>query len=206
MTTGENLTVSPADNATADVHKQLIRLAVDLGPLAVFFLSNALLGIYWATGVCMAAMLASLAFSRLALGRMPVMLLVTTLFVLVFGGLTIFLHDDTFIKIKPTILDAMFAAILLIGLAFNQLYVKALLGEALHLADKGWRKFQFRWGLFFVGMALLNEIVRREFSTDIWVTFKFFAIYPLSIAFMLSQMGLIRAFSIEEQGSSVRGR
>jgi intracellular septation protein len=174
--------------------EHLTKLALDLLPLGVFFAANLTLGIFWATGLCMAASVASLAASRIFLKRLPVMALVTAVGVLVLGGLTIWLHNDVFIKIKPTIVNLLFAAALLGGLFFNQLFVKTLLEDALALTDEGWRKLQLRWGFFFVFLAFLNEVIRLTCSTNVWSASKFGNI-PLTFIFMLAQIGLFKQFA-----------
>ncbi len=166
----------------------LVKLAIEIGPLTVFFVVNGQAGIYWATGTFMAAITIALSLNYLLLRRVPVMLVVTGAFVLVFGGLTLFLHNDLFIKLKPTIVNGLFATILFVGLAFGKLFLKNL-GEAVfELTDEGWRILTIRWGLYFVVLALLNEFVWRNFSTDAWVGFKFYGIMPLTILFSIAQM------------------
>lgn len=183
--------------------KQLIKLAVELGPLLVFFLINSQASrfiekpeqaIFYGTGAFMLATLIALAASRMLLGRIPVMPLVSGFFIIVFGGLTLWFHDDLFIKMKPTIVNLMFAGILFVGLFFGQSFLKLALGEVLKLTDDGWRKLTFRWGYFFVALAVLNEIVWRNFSTDAWVSFKVFGIMPLTFAFAISQIALMKKY------------
>lgn len=172
--------------------KQLIKLAVELGPLLAFFLANARGGIFWGTGIFMVATAVSLVASRALLGRVPTMPLVTGVFVLIFGGLTLWLQDDLFIKLKPTIVNGLFAAILLGGLAFGKSLLKHVFGEVMRLTDEGWRQLTMRWGLFFIALAIINEVVWRGFSTDFWVSFKVFGIMPLTMLFALSQVGLMK--------------
>lgn len=186
------LLTAPTDKSVAD---HLIKLGLDLFPLGLFFGANLTLGIFWATGLCMAATVVSLVASRVLLKRIPVMALVTGAGVLVLGGLTIWLHNDLFIKIKPTIVNLLFASALLGGLFYNQLFVKTLLEDAIALTDEGWRKLQWRWGLFFIVLALLNEIVWRSFSTNVWAALKIGNI-PLTFAFMIAQVGLFKQFGI----------
>jgi intracellular septation protein len=195
------------------VMSELIKFGIELGPLVVFFLTNSVYGIYTATMVFMAATLAALAASLLVLKKLPVMLLVSGVLVLAFGGLTVYLHNDIFIKLKPTIINLLFASVLLVGLATERLFVKMLLGEALHLDHAGWRKLQFRYGLFFLFLALLNEVVWRGAdwywsdvphvgdgphpATNFWSGFKIFGVWPLAIGFMMVQLWLIRDHMIE---------
>jgi len=180
--------------ADKPVSEHLIKLGLDLLPLVVFFGANLTLGIFWATALCMVASVASLGASRIFLKRVPVMALVTALGVLVLGSLTIWLHEEFFIKIKPTIVNLLFAAALLGGLAFNQLFVKTLLEDAIALTDNGWRKLQGRWGLFFIFLAILNEIVWRTCSTNFWSASKI-ANIPLTFIFMIAQVGLFKQYS-----------
>jgi intracellular septation protein len=179
----------------------LLKLALEVGPLAIFFLTNGKLGIFYATAAFMAATLVSLVTSRVFFKRIPVIALVTGVFVMFFGFLTIYLHDDTFIKIKPTIVNTLFAVILSVGLYFRRPLLKFALGEILQMQDEGWRILTVRWIGFFVFLALLNEIVWRNFSTDAWVSFKSFGMMPLSFFFMMSQITLIMRYQIQEVSS-----
>ena len=177
-----------------DVRGQLLKLLVEVGPLAVFFSFNYYSGIFWGTGAFMVATAISLIASRVLFGRVPVMPLVTGVFVLVFGGLTLWLQDDHFIKIKPTIVNLLFAGALFTGLLAGYSLLKIVFGEAFRLTDEGWRKLTIRWACFFTFLALLNEVVWRSFSTDAWVNFKVFGIMPLTMIFALSQMGLLKRY------------
>jgi intracellular septation protein len=174
---------------------QFLKLLLEMGPLAVFFLTNSYKGIFWGTGTFMVATVIALTVSRALFGRVPVMPLVSGFFVLVFGGLTLLLQDELFIKMKPTIVNTLFASILFGGLLFGYSLLKQLFGEVFRLREPGWRLLTFRWACFFVGLALLNEIVWRSFSTDFWVSFKVFGIMPLTLAFALSQIGLLKRYS-----------
>jgi intracellular septation protein len=178
---------------------EFIKLAVELGPLGVFFVTNGWLGIFAATAVFMAATTAALLVSWLFLKRIPVMLLVSGMLVLVFGALTLFLHNDLFIKIKPTIVNLLFACVLLAGLSYNRLFIKMLLGEALHLTEIGWRKLQHRQALFFIFLAGLNEVIWRSFSTEFWAGFKLFGVLPMAMLFMALQIWLIRDQIIDRE-------
>jgi intracellular septation protein len=176
----------------------LVKLALEMGPLAVFFLGNARFGIFPATAAFMIATLISLVLSFLLLRRIPIMPLITGVFVLVFGGLTLYLQDELFIKIKPTIINLMFASALGVGLLFGRSLVKIVLGEVIQLHDDGWRILTMRWAGFFVILAVVNEIVWRSFSTETWMAFKLFGVAPLSFLFMMSQVGLLQKYQLTE--------
>jgi intracellular septation protein len=169
----------------------LLKLALEMGPLVVFFLANQRAGIFMATGLFMAAVLISLAVSYALTRHLPMMPMVTGVVVLVFGGLTLWLHDDLFIKLKPTIVNSLFGATLLGGLAFGRPLLPYVLDTVFQLTDEGWRKLTFRWGLFFFVLAGINEIVWRTQTTDFWVNFKVFGIMPITIVFALAQTPLI---------------
>ncbi|KAB2944081.1 MAG: septation protein A [Hyphomicrobium sp.] len=184
------------EEASAGTRSQLLKLAVEVGPLVVFFIVNARAGIFWGTGIFMLVTIASLIASRLMFGRIPVMPLVSGVCVVVFGGLTLWLQDDHFIKIKPTIVNALFATALFGGLLAGHSLLKVVFGEVFRLTDDGWRKLTLRWACFFTFLALLNEVIWRTVSTDAWVSFKVFAIMPLTMVFALSQIGLLKAHEI----------
>lgn len=179
---------------TQAVRDQLLKLVVEVGPLAVFFIVNARVNIYWGTGAFMVATLISLVASRFLFGRIPVMPMVSGVCVLVFGGLTLWLQDDHFIKLKPTIVNALFAVALFGGLLAGHSLLKVVFGEVFNLTEEGWRKLTVRWACFFAFLAILNEIVWRTVSTDTWVSFKVFAIMPLTMAFAVAQVGLLRKY------------
>jgi len=172
----------------------LLKLLVELGPLVVFFFVNSRAGIFWGTGCFMAATIVALAASRHFFGKVPMMPLVSGVFVLIFGGLTLWLQDDLFIKIKPTIVNSIFAAVLLGGLAFGEPLLRHLFGEAMDLTHEGWRRLTLRWGLFFIFLAVLNEVIWRSFSLDFWVAFKVWGVMPITIAFALAQLPLIKRY------------
>lgn len=177
------------------------RPLVEIGPLVVFFVANARGGILVATAAFMIAITVALAASWLVERRLPTMTVVTAVFVLIFGGLTLYLDDEEFIKFKPTIVKTLFGAILLGGLAFGKPLLQPLLGSAMQLTDIGWRALTLRWGLFFLFLAGLNELVRRNASTDTWVSFAVFGNIALSVVFMMSQMGLIKRHLIEDENA-----
>lgn len=180
---------------------QWLRMALELGPLIIFFALNAKAdavfgvpdteNIFYATGGFMVATIISLTASYALHRTLPMMPLVTGAFVMVFGGLTIYLQDEQFIKIKPTITNVLFAAGLLGGLAFGKPTMKYLFDSAFRLDDLGWRKLTLRWGLFFLFLAVVNEIVWRNFSTDFWVSFKVFGIMPITAVFAMAQVKVI---------------
>jgi intracellular septation protein len=173
-----------------------MRPAIEAGPLAAFVLALATAGIYWATGVFMAATVVALAMSYYFERRWPIMPLVGGVFVLVFGGLTLYLHDETFIKLKPTLVNALFAASLFAGLAAGRPLLKPLFGTAFQLSEEGWRKLTWRWALFFLLMAATNEVVWRNFSTEVWGVFKLAGFLPMTFAFALAQVPLIQRFQL----------
>ena len=177
----------------------LVRLLIETGPLVVFFIANAREGIFVATGALMVAIVLSVAASYALERRLPAMPLVTAAVVLVFGGLTLYLQDELFIKLKPTIVNLLFAAAIFAGLLMRRNFLRVVLGSVMHLTDEGWRRLAVRWGGFFVVLAILNEVVWRNFSTDTWVTFKVFGIMPLTIAFSLAQVPLLTRFAPDEK-------
>jgi intracellular septation protein len=176
----------------------LVKIIVEGGPLVAFFIANWTGGIFWGTGVFMAATVAALAVSWGLTRKLAVMPLISAGFVGVFGALTLWLHDETFIKVKVSLINVMFGAALLVGLAFGQLFLKLVMGEAIRMNDEGWRKLTVRWGLFFFAMALVNEAVWRTQSTDFWVNFKVFGLLPISLVFALAQAPLMTRHMIEE--------
>lgn len=184
-----------AEVSWSELRPQLIKLALELGPLVVFFITNARTDIFTATAWFMGAMALSLLLSWLILKRVAVMPLVTGVVVLVFGGLTLWLQDDTFIKMKPTITNTLFASVLLGGLVFGQSLLRYVFGDVYRLRPEGWWKLTLNWGLFFVVLAILNEVVWRNFSTDFWVAFKVWGIMPLTIAFSLTQVPLLSKYA-----------
>ena len=170
---------------------QGLKLALEAGPLVVFFIVNAKMGIFTATAVFMVVTVLALAYSYIKLKKLPTMPLVGGAFIMVFGGLTIALEDDTFIKLKPTIVNSLFSAALFIGLKMNKNFLKTVLESALTLDDAGWRKLAVRWAWFFLVLAIINEAVWRTQTTDMWVNFKVFAIMPLTLLFSFAQVPLI---------------
>ncbi len=175
------------------------KILIEMGPLLVFFITNARMGIFEATAAFMGAIVLSLAASWVLERRLPIMPLVTAGFVLTFGTLTLVLADDLFIKLKPTVVNVLFAAILFGGLAKKRSLLRPLLESSMKLDAEGWRTLTFRWACFFVFLAIVNEIVWRNTSTDTWVSFKVFGILPLTIAFTITQIPLIQRHEVRDE-------
>ena len=191
--TGTNVSQTSAP-APRKALNPIVKLLIELGPLALFFAVYSKLGIFAATGVLMAGVVVTLGVSYAMLKRIPVMPLVTAVIVLIFGSLTLFFHDETLIKIKPTALYLLFAAALFAGLALKKPMLKILFDGALHVTEEGWRKLAWRWAVFFIALAVLNEIVWRTQTTDLWVKFKTFGFLPLTLLFALAQAPLIMRY------------
>lgn len=179
----------------------LPKLALEMGPLVIFFLVNsygdrwfgiaATQRLFLATGVFIVAVLVSLAVTWSLVRKLPVMPLVSAVVVTVFGGLTLVLHDELFIKLKPTIVNTLFGLVLLWGVLTGRNLLKIVLDSVFDLTEEGWRRLTWRWSLFFFVLAALNEVVWRTQTTDFWVAFKVWGIMPLTMAFALAQMPLI---------------
>lgn len=193
----------------------LLKFVLELGPLMVFFFGNsrgeqlaeafpALAGfggpIFIATALFMVAITISLTVSWAMTRTLPMMPLITGIVVLVFGGLTLFLQDELFIKLKPTIVNGLFGSLLLGGLLFGKSLLGHVFGAVFKLDTQGWRILTLRWGLFFFFLALLNEVVWRNFSTDFWVAFKVWGMFPITMVFTLLQMPLIMRHATEPVG------
>jgi intracellular septation protein len=169
-----------------------VKLALDIGPLILFFVVNGKAGIFAATGAFMVAVVIALAASYVLIRRFPVMTVVSAIIVMVFGGLTIFLHDETFIKLKPTLIYLLFAGVLAGGLLLKKPLLSTVFDSVFHLTEEGWRKLTIRWAAFFFVMAVVNEIVWRTQTTDFWVSFKLFGFMPLTFLFALAQFPLMK--------------
>src|SRR5882724_352125 len=173
----------------------LFKLATELGPLMVFFVANAKFNLFVATGAFMVAIVAAMIASYVVVRHVPLIAIVTAVIVIVFGTLT--LHDETFIKVKPTIIYGLFAAILGGGLLFGRSFIAIMFDQMFNLTPKGWRILTMRWAAFFFGMAILNEFIWRTQSTDFWVNFKVFGVTPLTMIFAMTQMPLIKRYHLE---------
>ena len=178
-----------------ELRPQIIKIALELGPLLVFFFVNANYDIFTATAWFMGAMVLSLVLSWLILKKIAIMPLVTGVVVLIFGTLTLLLKDDTFIKMKPTIVDTLFGVTLLGGLLWGQSLLKYVFGDVYKLKPEGWRKLTINWGLFFLFLAVANEVVWRMFDTNFWVAFKVWGVMPITIAFSMLQLPLLTKYA-----------
>ena len=176
-----------------------LKLALEMGPLVLFFLSNAKFGIFIATGVLMVGVVAALAASWLLTRHVPVMPLVTAVAVLVFGGLTFIFQDELFIKMKPTIVNTIFGSVLLIALAMGKPLLPVVLESMMRLTETGWKILTLRWGLFFFVLAGINEVVWRTQTTDFWVSFKVFGTMPLTVVFALAQLPLMMKHELKDE-------
>lgn len=170
---------------------QYARLLIEAGPLAAFFIANSQAGIMAGTAVFMVATTLAVLVSWHVERKIPLMPVVGAGFVLLFGGLTLWLQDDLFIKIKPTLVNLLFATVLFAAHLTRRNVLKRILGTVLSLSDEGWRTLAIRWAWFFLLLAVLNEVVWRTMSTDTWVNFKVFGIMPLTLLFSALQTPLI---------------
>jgi len=175
-----------------------LKPTLDYGPLAVFFAAYLKWDLLTATAALMGATAIALAVSLIVARRVPIMPLVTAVIVGIFGGLTLWLHDETFIKMKPTIVEALFSVVLLGGLIFDRPLLKPLMESAWPMSDEGWRILTRRFGYFFAAMAVLNEIVWRTQTTGFWVTFKVFGLMGLTLAFAVTQVSLMQRHALPD--------
>ncbi|MDB2577106.1 MAG: septation protein A [Planctomycetota bacterium] len=198
------MATSPDSKTTASALSPQLKLALDMGPLIVFFVTffvakrvveDDTQGMIWATGIFVVVTTIALAVSYAIERKLHAMPLITGAVVLVMGGLTVYFNDERFIKYKPTIVSGLMGSTLLIGWARGKSLIKPLLGSTLELDDAGWRTLTLRWGFFFLVVAGLNELVWRSTTTSVWLNFKLFGILGLTFLFMLLQQPLIQRHS-----------
>jgi intracellular septation protein len=186
----------------------LAKLVLEIGPLVLFFLANAYADrwglstperrLFPATAIFVVATVVALGINYALVRKLPIMPLVSGVVVVVFGGLTLALDSELFIKLKPTIVNTLFGTALLVGLRFGKPLLRIVLDSVFDLDEEGWRKLTLRWALFFFALAAINEIVWRTQTTDFWVSFKVFGIMPLTIAFALAQTPLLLKHEIKK--------
>ena len=178
--------------------KNIYKLIIDIGPLAVFFIFYTRSDLQSAILPFMIATVIAVLFSYILEKKIPVMPTVGAIIILVFGGLTIYFDNDVFFKMKPTIINLLFAGILYGGIVLKKPLLRYLLGAALKLQDEGWSILTKRWIGFFIALAILNEIIWRTQSTDIWVNFKVFGILPITFIFTITQFSIIKKYQIND--------
>ena len=178
--------------------KSIFKLLIDIGPLAVFFVFYTRSDLKTAILPFMIATIIAVLFSYIIEKKIPIMPTVGAVIILIFGGLTIYFDNETFFKMKPTIINLLFAGILYGGIILNKSLLRYLLGAALKLQDRGWDILTKRWIGFFIALAILNEIIWRTQTTDIWVNFKVFGILPITFIFTLTQFSTIKKYQIED--------
>lgn len=191
-------TPQPTPEASGSSEPHAIKLLIDLGPLLVFAVTYWLYDLKTATAVLVVTTLMSLIAARILLGKISTSLAVTAVIVAVFGTMTLALDDPRFIKMKPTVVNLIFAGVLSFGLVTNRHFLKLLLGEAIRLDDDGWRKLTQRWiGLFLV-LGAMNEVVWRTMSEPAWVNFKVFGILPITLVFAAFQIPLMQRHAAKD--------
>lgn len=196
----------------ANKENPLLKLLLELGPLVIFFWAynkgDAIAAwagfpdarpIMAATAVFIPAMAIALLASWRVQGKLPVMPMVSFVLVALFGGMTLYLQDDTFIKMKPTILNLFFAAALMGGLWAGKLFLKVIFAEGWSITDQGWEVLTKRWAIFFVGMAILNEVIWRGFSEEFWVNFKVWGNLPITMIFAAFQFFVVSKYALASE-------
>ena len=178
--------------------KGFSKILIDIGPLAIFFIFYTRGDLRSAILPFMVATIIAVLLSYILEKKIPVMPSLAAIIVLVFGGLSIYFDNEVFFKMKPTIINFLFAAILYGGITFNKIFLKNIFGSSLKLKDEGWMILTKRWISFFVALAILNEIIWRTQSTDIWVNFKVFGILPITFIFTIAQFSIVKKYMIED--------
>ena len=178
--------------------KSFTKLLVDIGPLAIFFIFYTRSDLQSAILPFMIATVIAVIFSYITEKKIPIMPTVGAFIILIFGGLSLYFNNDIFFKMKPTIINLLFACILFIGNVMNKPVLKFLFSGALKLQEEGWSILSKRWIGFFISLAILNEIVWRTQSTDLWVNFKVFGILPITFIFTITQFTIIKKYHIED--------
>ena len=178
--------------------KGILKLIIDIGPLAIFFVFYTKSNLQSAILPFMIATIIAILISYIVDKKLPIMPTVGAAIILLFGGLTIYFDNEVFFKMKPTIINILFATILYAGILLKKPLLQYLLGAALKLKDEGWSILTKRWISFFIALAILNEIIWRTQSTDIWVNFKVFGILPITFIFTLTQFSTIKKYQIED--------
>ncbi len=183
---------------------QATKLLIEMGPLVAFFIGNWKAGIFWGTGIFMVATAAALTASWVLTRKIAMVPLVSAIFVALFGALTLWLHSELFIKVKVTLINALFGAVLLGGVAMGRSYIKLIMGEAVKLTEQAWRTLSIRWGVFFIAMAVLNEIVWRNVTTDAWVNFKVFGLLPITLVFAIANAPYMTKHMVDDDKAEVQ--
>lgn len=186
---------------TSPARSPLLKIIWELGPLVVFFIGTTYFDFFIATAAFMIALFLSMAVSFVITRHLPIMSIISALIVGIFGGLTLYLHDETFFRIKPTIIYTLFGSVLLGGVLLKKPLLSAVLGTALQLTEQGWRILSLRWSLFFFALAAMNEIVRLFFP-DYWIKFKVFGATGLTFAFAIAQAAVIARHELKQNDAS----
>ncbi|MBL4740650.1 MAG: septation protein IspZ [Sneathiella sp.] len=177
----------------------MLKLGIDLGPLILFFIADELYDIFVATAVLLVSLVFSFGASWILARKIPILPSVSLVFVLIFGGLTLALGDEEFIKIEVTLTNALCGMALLLGLIWKQSLLRVVFGQMLEVDDEGWKKLTIWLGLFLIAIAITNEIVRYSVSTDMWVAFRVYGILALNVVFLATQIPIIKRHLVEDE-------